>query len=289
MKYIKLFEQYLFEYEIFDYKIRSHTDNEWRYEFTVDVDPEIAAAINSPYPDKLLYTCSVWHDRNKHSFGMYEAEFGVKGQEHPGAEVGLDIKHFNSVLYTCGEIIDDVVEQQLIATLRVQGAGGEKDNISHQLMNIPGLMFQAIPNVRAKIYKRWAERRYGKSNVKSAGSFMDIDMKSARPKLFKGHDKTKDLIDVIDKYMNTDNVYDRKELERGLSGYGIANFDFSSDAVMHKEYGTLYVEVTVHDKAKDYSMSVDFYDNIPDEYPDGITEYFKSFNQLINYIKNLKF
>jgi len=276
MKYIKLFEQYLFEYEIFDYKLRSHAENEWRYEFTVDVDPEIAAAINSPYPDKLLYTCTVWHDRGKHYFGMYEAEFGVKGQKHPGEEVGLDMKHFNSVLYTCGEIIDEVVEKQLIATLRVQGAGGDKDMHINQFIN---------PNTRAKIYKRWAERRYGKSNVKSAGSFMDVDMKSARPKLFKGNDKTKDLIDVIDKYMNTKKVYDRKELVRGLNGFGITNFNFDSDAVVHKEYGTLYVEIVVYDKIKDYSLSVEFYDSTPDKYPDGIMEYFKSFNQLINYIK----
>ena len=276
MKYIKLFEQYLFEYEIFDYKLKAHADNEWRYEFTVDVDEEVASAINSPYPDKLLYTCTVWHDRSKHYFNMYEAEFGVKGQKHPGESVGLDMKHFNSVLYTCGEIIDEVVKQQLIGTLRVQGAGGDKDMGINQFIN---------PNIRAKIYKRWAERRYGKSNVKSVGSFMDVDMKSARPKLFKGQDKTKELIDVVDKYMNTDKVYDRKELERNLTGFGTTNFDFNSDAINHKEYGTLYVEIVVFDKIKDYSLSVEFMDGMPDKYPDGINEYFKNFNQLINYIK----
>lgn len=277
MKHIKLFEQYLFEYEIFDYKIKARAENEYRYEFEVDVDPKVSAAINSPVPGKLKYFVTIWHDRRKHYFNMYEAEFGVEGQKHSGEEVGLDMKHFNSVLYTCGEIIDEVVKKLLIGTLRIQGAGGDKDMHINQFIN---------PNTRAKVYKRWAERRYGKSNVQSAGSFMDVDMKSARPKLFKGQDKPKQVIDVVDKYMNTSNEYDRKELERGLGGYGITNFDFSSDAVIHKEYGTLYVEITVHDKAKDYSLSVDFYDNVPDEYSDGIMEYFRSFNHLIKFIEN---
>lgn len=286
MKHIKLFEQFLFEYEIFDYTLTYQEAGKHDYQFIVDVDPKIAAAINSPYPDKLLYTCSIWHDNDKHSFNMYEAEFGVKGQKHPGEEVGLDMKHFNSVLYTCGEIIDTVVKEELIGTLRVQGAGGEKDDISHQLMNIPGLMFQAIPNIRAKIYKRWAERRYGKSNVEVMGSFMDIDMKSARPKYFKGQDKVKILIDAIQKGMNTDKVYDRKEIERGLQGHGTNDFFFMSDAIVHKEFGTIYTEIEINDNTREYSLSYEFYDYTPDGMETNNMENFRNFKSLIQFITN---
>jgi len=276
MKHIKLFEQYLFEYEIFDYKLKSHADNEWHYEFFVNVDPKIAAGIKSPFKDKLRYTVTIWHSRQKHYFNMYEVEFGVEGQEHPGENVGLDIKHFNSVLYTCGEIIDEVVEKQLIGTIRIQGAGGEKDIHMGPLQ----------ANQRAKAYTRWGKRRYGSSNVKAVGSFIDVNMKAARPKLFKGEDKPKMLIDTIDKYWNTDNVYDRKELERGLGGYGIHNFNFSSDAIVHKEYGTIYADITIEDRIKEYNLEYHYYDEVPEGKEEDNHEYFRSFKQLLDFIKN---
>ena len=276
-----ILEQVLLEYEIFNY---TKKDDE-RYEFEVPIDQETtdrlkAQGINIPGGNKLRYYVIIWHDMKKHKFGMYEAEFGFTGQRHPGEVVNLGVKHFMSVLHTCGKIIDEAVEDQKIELLRIQGAPKQGEGAG--MLDI---------TTRTKVYLRWAKQKFGTGNVKTIGSYIDIDMKKARPELFKDQEvhKVQLLIDTIMKYLNTSpDGYPRVDLERGVSGTSPTNFDFSTDAIIHKKYGTIYMRVEVSDPDW-YNISYQYYDTAPpgQETDIEIDEEFESFDELIDYIKSL--
>ena len=275
----------LLEYEIFDYKKKA----EDRYEFEVPIDQETldrlkAQGVNISTP-KLRYFVTVNHDMRKHRFGQYEAEFGIQGQRSAGETVNLGVKHLMSVIYTSLEVVDKMVEELKIANLKIDGAAGEKDTT--------GAWGGMEPTQRSNIYDRIIRKHYPSSAVKTTGRFIEIDMKKAKPEIFRGQDnKVEVLIDTIMKYLNTgEGAYPREDIERGISGTSVTNFELSTDAIIHPKYGAMYFDAQVSDydgTAGDfYEASVEWMDKIPPGSDGSDFKDFANFQQLLNWVKSL--
>jgi post-segregation antitoxin (ccd killing protein) len=285
IKLSNILEQVLLEYEIFDYKKK----DDQRYEFEVPIDKETldrlkAQGVNISTP-KLRYFVTVNHDMRKHRFGQYEAEFGVQGQRSAGETINLGVKHLMSVIYTSLEIVDKMVEELKIANLKIDGAAGEKDTT--------GAWGGMEPTQRSNIYDRIIRKHYPSSAVKTTGRFIEIDMKKAKPEIFKGQDnKVEVLIDAVMKYLNTgEGAYPREDIERGISGTSVTNFELSTDAIIHPKYGAMYFDAQVSDydgTAGDfYEASVEWMDKVPPGSDGSDFKDFANFQQLLNWVKSL--
>ena len=275
----------LLEYEIFNYQKRAPD----RYEFEVPIDQKTldrlkAQGVRISTP-KLRYFVTVNHSMQKHRFGQYEAEFGIQGQRHAGETINLGVKHLMSVIYTSLEVVDKMVEELKIANLKIDGAAGEKDTT--------GAWGGMEPTQRSNIYDRIIRKHYPSSAVKTTGRFIEIDMKKARPEIFKGQDnKVEQLIDAVMKYLNTgEGAYPRVDIERGISGTSVTNFELSTDAIIHPKYGAMYFDASVSDydgNAGDYyEASVEYMDEIPPGSDGSEMKDFSNFQQLLNWVKSL--
>lgn len=246
----------LLEHVIFDYRKVMDTDKSIKYEFNANGEK---------------YFLTIWHDESKHDFGVYEVEFGFRNQKSSGERAGKDLKHLNSVLNTVCEIIEIVVKDKKIETIRIEGAGDRKDT---------GMSYD--DNIRSNIYLRFLTNKYSTSAIKNIGRWITVDMTKVFPELFK--DKKNRIELVVDELVRlSDEDPNREGIMRGVSGISEEQFDISTDFILNSKFGSLYIEIQVWDAPKEFYISW----NKMDEDEEG-SENFKSFDELLNYLKNFK-
>ena len=94
------------------------------------------------------------------------------------------------------------------------------------------------------------------------------------------------------KYLNTgEGAYPREDIERGISGTSVTNFELSTDAIIHPKYGAMYFDAQVSDYdgyAGDfYEASVEYMDEMPPGSDGSEMKDFSNFQQLLNWVKSL--
>ena len=249
----------LLEFKIFKYK-ESYNDSE-RSVYSFDADG-------------LKYEVEVWHDSRNHGLGEYEAEFRVAGQEHAGHSTGKDLKHLNSVLYTVGEIVEKIVKEKKIKKLKLEGAGGERDEPGE------GIFGAMNATTRTKMYLRFLGNKYSKKAIKTIGRYIYVDMTLAYPELFadEGKSKTDELLDLLNKI--SDGEPDREGIKRGFNGTDDDNFSVDTDFVYNDKLGTIYFQIDAQKNYNEYSVTWDAYDA-----GDEGSEYFKNFDEIIAFLE----
>tara|TARA_R110000772_G_scaffold1210_2_gene4280 strand:+ start:12596 stop:13372 length:777 start_codon:yes stop_codon:yes gene_type:complete len=241
------------EHVIFDYKEYSNSDDRIQYKFIAD---------------NLKYTVDIWHDRSKHEFGLYEVEFGFGEQKHEGDRAGKNLKHLNSVLNTVCEIIERVVKERKIKTIKIEGAGGDTDDRG---------MFD--DNIRTKVYVRFISNRYGSDKVDSVARYIKLDMTKIFPEIFDDKKGNKDLV-LDELFRISDASNDTKGIMRGVDGISDDQFSVDTDFIENKKHGGIYFTINVWEEANEFSLSWELLDG------DGSgDEYFDDFDSLLKFLK----
>jgi len=215
------------------------------------------------------YFVNIWHDNSTHNYRQYEIDFGFENQKHSGDVTKRDLKHLNSVLITVCEIMENEVEDKKIKYVKVEGAGGESDNIG---------MFNST--IKSKMYYRFLSNRYGSENVNHAGRYINVNTFNIFPNIFSKDNKSrKDL--VLDEILRiNDNPDNIDGIERGVYGIDDSKFGISTDFIDNNEKGGINIEIGVWDQANEYEMSWEYIDDGGEG-----DKNFNSFEELLNFLK----
>ena len=241
-------EQQIFEeIEISDYRIGKRDDEYYSGYFSVN---------------GLKYTVDVYHDDNKHKFGLWEVEFSVQSQTNPGYRTKKDIKHLNTVLYTVFEIVEKIVKEVGIKTIYIDAANDEFDTDYYN-------------TTRGDIYYRFLKNKFGEDKIDSYGRFITIyfsDEKNIKLDIIKNI-----LIDISNNHVDIDG------LNRSIGGTDDNNFKIITDAVLNVNVGVIYFEIIINVKNNIFMLSYHIHDNDEQESFD-----FNSFNELVKFLKEFK-
>jgi len=246
IKYLK--EQQIFEeIEISDYRIVKSDDEQYYGYFTIN---------------GLKYTVSIYHEDNKHKFGVWEVEFSVQNQTSAGYRTKKDIKHLNSVLYTVSNILKEIVENNNIKQIYIDSANDEFDDNN-------------LNTKRGDIYYRFLKNNFKNNKIERYGRFINIyfsDEKNIKLDIIKNI-----LIDISNNHVDIDG------LNRGIGGTDDNNFRISTDFISNVNVGDIYFEIVINVKNNVFMLSYHILDNDEQESFD-----FNSFNELVKFLKEFK-
>jgi len=211
---------------------------------------------------ELKYTVSIYHDDNKHKFGVWEVEFSVSNQTNAGYRTKKDLKHLNIVLYTVFEIVQEVVKSINIKSIYIDSANDEFDE-------------NAFNTTRADLYYRFLKSKFGPENIDRQGRFIHVyfsEMESTNLQIIKNI-----LIDI------SDNYYDAEGVDRGISGIDDNNFEINTDFISNENVGDIYFEIIVNEKSREYSLTYEILDT-------GSTESvsYDSFDSLVGFLQDFR-
>jgi hypothetical protein len=211
----------------------------------------------------LKYSVEVYHNDNKHDFGVWEVEFSVVNQAHAGHRTKKDIQHLNTVLHTVFEIVQKIVKENNIKTIYIDSANDENDE-------------NRFNTVRAEVYYRFLKNKFGEENIDKNGRFIYVYFSNEEggTKL----EKIKNiLIDISDNYLDIDSI------NRGINGVDDDNFVINTDSISNKNVGDIYFEIEVSENHKEYSLSYEFLETEESESFDC-----ESFEELMNHLEKIK-
>ena len=181
--------------------------------------------------------------------------------------------HLNSVLKTVCDIVESEVKEKKIKEVKFEGAGDEKDTNE---------FYEA--NIRAKIYMRFLNNRYGINKVENIGRYIKVDMTKVYPEVFENIPKKNRMDLIVDELVRISDEYPNREgIMRGVDGVNDKQFNISTDFIVNSDYGSLNVEIDVWEDANEFNITWDKMD-INEE---G-SEYFSNFSELLNFIKGFK-
>jgi hypothetical protein len=241
-------EQQIFEdIKISEYRIEKQNNNKYTGYFNTN---------------GLKYTVDVYHNDNKHKFGVWEVEFSVANQTNAGYRTKKDIQHFNTVLYTVFEIVQKIVNEINIKTIYIDSANDTFDK-------------NVFDTIRGDIYYRFLKNKFGAENIDKQGRFITIDLSKEE------YTKLEKIINILKDI--SDNHLDIDGINRGVNGIDDDNFEINTDYISNINVGDIYFEIIVNVKNKEYSLTYEILDT-------NVTESFnyKSFDDLINFLKDFK-
>jgi hypothetical protein len=237
----KIFE----EIEIQQYKTIKQSNNKYVSYFKIN---------------ELKYQVDIYHDSNKHKFGVWEVEFSTENQKHAGHRTNKDIKHLNGVLYTVSNIVKEIVENNNIKQIYIDSANDEFDDNN-------------LNTKRGDIYYRFLKNNFKNSKIERYGRFINI---------YFNNDEKIGKIDIVKNilYEISDNYLDVDGIERGVNGLDDNNFEINTDFISNKKVGDIYINIIVNSTIGEYSLEYQIFDL-------GI-EYYKNFNSFDDLVSVLK-
>lgn len=244
----------------------------FNYDKVVDYDDKVEYMFDA---NEIPYKVTIWHDSRTMNFGEYEVEFSVAEQDHSGYETKRDLKHLNSVIYTVFEIVERVVEEKNIKFIKVEGAGGRRDQSDDAFAGLRS-------TTRSRMYERFIINRYGRDSVTVTGRYIYIDMTKVKPDLFADRDtksRKEELLDLLVQISDEDP--DRDAISRGINGASDSEFFASTDFILNSELGGIFMEIEISDQFNTYSLEYEVFDT-----GDSDSRSFDSFEELTIFLKD---
>lgn len=198
-------------------------------------------------------------------FKTYDVSFNVKsrGSEY---ETKLDLSHLNSV----ADIVDKEVREKRIRRVIFNPSYGERDVMRGDNKKIFN------PNLRYELYLRFLNNRYPEESILPGMGKIGIDITKIHPEIFKESNKMSIMTVLLNKFNDSGNEI----VVEDFDGEDENNFSYIGE-ISNEDKGDFSIEIYVHDNWKEYNIVIESYDTGEKD-----EEYFKTFNELVDFIKS---